>query len=168
MADDRKIIIEIVTGKEESDPIPNVTNNTKEETKKSDFGILMKSVVVNQAFQLAKKTVIQSVDIALTRRFSFTENYKGQQDYQNTKTAISKITGLGTSVVGGAVSGATLGGAGAVAGAVIGAVGWGVGEGFAVYERYSNQAQSLNASRYQTGFMGQRLGLTDGGKGTQN
>lgn len=167
MADERKIVVEISL-KQDEDTIKNVTDNENEETKDTDSNILMKNIIVNQAYNLAKDTLIRAVDVGITRNLALREDYIGENIYNNAKVTINKVSNLATSVIGGAVTGGQAGVGGAIAGAIIGFAGWGIGEAFSINERQSNYARTLNASRYGSDFMQTRAGLINGGRGTEN
>jgi hypothetical protein len=167
MSDTRKVVIEIDL-KKETDAIDNKTVENENDTAQGKTqGQLVKSILVNEGFKLLKQTANRILETSVGRYFTMTEDYIGEQSYQNAKTLISKGTSLITSVGAGFALGGGFTPAGVVGG-VIGAITWGVNEGFAVYERKSNYAQSLNASRFNTQFMGTRTGLIDNGRGTEN
>ena len=180
MADTRKVTIEIIgkstdTGNNQAEkPVDANGQLNKDLTalmhpiKTLESKLLGKSVLINQAYQQAKNSIINAVDWAHNRYFSLKENYLGQTTYNNIMTSIHKVSNFGTSTIGGAIVGAELGPAGAVTGAVIGAVGWGVNEFMSYQQKMSTAYQSLNASNYSTNFAQVRSGLINGGRGTEN
>lgn len=180
MADTRKITIDIISkttsaGNNQAEKATESTGEVKSDLttllhpiKTAESNTLGKNILVYQAYQQAKKAIVTSVNATFTRYYSLSEDYIGENNYKNTMTAISKVTGFGTSVIGGAIAGSQLGVVGAVAGAVIGAVGYGVTEYLSYNSKISSYYQNLNATNYQTSFQQTRAGLTNGGKGTEN
>lgn len=167
MADTRKVVIEIDLKKEQDQVKNKTTENENDKAREETQGQLIKGILVHEGLKFAKQTLNRVLDTSVGRYFTMTEDYIGEQTYQNAKTLINKGTSLITSVGAGFALGGGFTPAGAV-GAVVGAVTWGVNEGFSIYERQSTYAKSLNASRYNTQFMGTRTGLIDNGRGTEN
>lgn len=186
MADLRKVVIEIKQVNQDDTPTAptpnnsggdtNITNNTNiniqyvlHPLKTIENKTVGKNVLVNQAYQLAKQQVKNAITLSVSRYFSLKEDYIGQNIYNNVATGISKISSLGTAVVGGAIAGSSvMSGAGAIAGAVIGAVGWGVNETISSINTKYNSMLELGTKMYQTNFNVERYGLINGGRGTEN
>lgn len=168
MAETRKITIEIIQKNEQEQP--EKPEDDKEQKKASSEGkTLLKSVILNQGYQTAKKLVIQSVEASVDRYLTLTEDYMAQNTYNMVKTSISKMTNAGSTIIGGAIAGAKVGGvAGAVAGVVIGTIGWGVSEYISYQSRMSGYYRSLNASNIEMNYARKRAGLVDGSRGTEN
>ena len=136
---------------------------------------LGKNILVYQTYQYAK-SMIKSVSLyAAERYFNLTENYKAEQTLQNTMSVIEHVSGIGTTIIGSAVTGAmggfkVGGGYGAAAGAAIGAT---VGAGMAgintiveTFKAWDQQKRSLLTMNIQSSFQQTRLGLIDDGRGT--
>lgn len=180
MADARKITIEIIgktsdTGNNQAEKTTDPNGQLKKDLtalmhpiKTLESQTLGKSVLINQAYQQAKKAVVSAVDMSLNRYYSMKEDYLSQTNYSNIMTSINKVSSAGTAIIGGAIAGAELGPYGAVAGALIGSVGWGITEAISYQQRMSNAYQSLNTNNYSTNFGQVRAGLVNGGKGTEN
>lgn len=168
MAETRKITIEIIQKNEQEQP--EKPEDDKEQKKASSEGkTLLKSVILNQGYQTAKKLVIQSVEESVDRYLTLTEDYMAQNTYNMVKTSISKMTSAGSTIIGGALAGAKVGGVyGAVAGIVIGTIGWGVSEYISYQSRMSGYYRSLNASNIEINYSRKRAGLVDGSRGTEN
>lgn len=113
------------------------------------------------AIKLAKKTILNSVDISVNRNLSLTENYIGQQSLTNVKTALGKAESLFTSVAFGASVGGPVGAAVAVAS-------WGTSQYFEYRQKMEGYYRALNAANAQTEFGQTRAGLYNEGKGTLN
>lgn len=168
MAEVRKITIEIIQKGEEGTPKP--PDDTKPQEKASSEGkTLLKSVILNQGYQTAKKLVIQGVKANINNYIALSEDYFAENTYQNVMTAVSKFTSLASTVGSSTLAGAQMGGAvGAVAGLVIGAVGWGVSEYMAYQERMSGYYRALNSSIINKDYARRKSGYYDGGRGTEN
>lgn len=170
MAETRKITIEIIT-KSENGTTPQQPDNEPEEKEKasSEGKTLLKSFILNQSYQTAKKLIVQSVDASVNNYISLTEDYMAENTYNKVKTTVSKITSAGSMIVGGAVAGGQVGGfVGAIIGGTIGAIGWGVSEYINYQARMGAYYRTLNASNIEKDYMRRRSGLYDDGKGTLN
>lgn len=169
MADTRKITIELIQ-KTEGDETPKTPDEDKDKKKSDSEGkTLLKSIILNQGYKVAKKMVIQSVEASVNRYLTLTEDYMAQDTYNMVKTSIDKATTAGTAIIGGAVTGAKVGGAvGAGVGAVIGTIGFGVSEVISYQSRMSGYFRALNASNIEMNYARKRAGLMDGSKGTEN
>lgn len=167
MAEVRKVVVEITTKGSENATENQTTTNESDETTKKTQSDLIKNILVHEGLKLAKQTLRKAIDVSINRYATLTEDYIAEQNLQNARIIVGKGTSLITSVGAGMMLGGGFTPAGVVGG-VVGAITWGVNEGFSMYERQSNYAQSLNASRYNTQFMGTRTGLIDNGRGTEN
>lgn len=167
MAEVRKITIEIVQKGEEGTPKP--PDDTKAQEKASSEGkTLLKSVILNQGYQTAKKLVIQGVKANINNYIALSEDYFAENTYQNVMTAVSKFTSLASTVASSTMIGAKAGPVGAVAGLVIGTIGWGVSEYMAYQERMSGYYRALNSSIINKDYARRKSGYYDGGRGTEN
>lgn len=167
MADLRKVVVEIQLKGNEKNVENKTTENDNDEAIERTQGDLIKGILAHEGLKVAKQTLSRVVDSTVGNYLSMTENYIGEQIYQNAKTGISKVTSVISSVGGGLALGGGFTPAGAV-GAVVGLVSWGVGEVFSIRERNIQINQSLNASAFQREFMGTRYGLINEGRGTEN
>lgn len=171
MADTRKITIEIITSDANTGQTNAIsTQDTSEvQSAKSEGKTLLKSVILNQSYQTAKKLVIQTVDAGLNRYLTLSEDYLAQNTINNVKTIINKVSSAGSTIMGGITSGATVGGpVGAIVGGVISAVGWGASEYISYQSRMSGYYANLNASNIETSYAQKRAGYTNGSRGTEN
>ena len=179
MAEVRKIVVEIndktLQAEKQTTIINNETNNTEvnlsaliHPIKATEKHLLGKSVLLNQAYNVAKSGVKQSIDLSLNRYFNMKENYIGQTDYNNFMRGINVVSSVGTSIIGGAMLGSKLGIGGAIAGATIGGIGAGINLAISYQGRLSNYYSSLNASNISLQYGRERAGLVDGSKGTEN
>ena len=179
MADTRNIVIELkLQGSGNGNSLSQ--KNTDEKETQPDFSTLLhpikaieketlgKNIVVYQAYQQAKSMIKQSAMYEINKYFSLTENYKAQQDMNNTLATIGKVTGFASTVMAGAVAGAKLGPVGAAAGAIAAAVGYAANEGIQTYQRFEQQNRNLATMNVQSSFQLTRMGLIDGGRGSYN
>lgn len=175
MADERKIVIEIVSKSESTSPIKangqvnnnitnitnnnyEVNNNVTEETIEDKTG---KNVLVNQAVEQAKSLLKESISSTFNRMFSLKEDYLMENDYNIAMGHISRFTSFALTTVGGYK-------AGGLVGAGISVAGWGLSQGINLINRREQFYQNLNASNQQMQFSRTRAGLLDNGKGTEN
>lgn len=169
MAEERRIIVEIVSRTENNssnsnaggdDPkeLPGSQQNIKE--KNENYGNTAK-VVGKMAWNNTKSFIGTTVSAVTNRYFSLSENYVAETDYNNFSAMINKGKSLVSTVAAGYLTGG-------VAGAAISAVAWGTNEFISYQNRMSGYYQALNATNYQTQFDRSRLGLTNEGKGTEN
>lgn len=168
MAEVRKITIEIVQKGEEGTPKP--PDDTKPQEKASSEGkTLLKSVILNQGYQTAKRLVIQGVNASISNYLALSEDYMAENVINNVKLSISKFTSLGSTVLSGAVAGGQVGGfVGAIVGGTIGMIGWGASEYLSYQARMGAYYRSLNASNIEKDYMRRRSGLYNDGRGTEN
>ena len=117
MESDRRIVIEILSSNGNSLGQQQNNSSNEKENGSSLQGMLQKifhpirtledvtvgkNIIAMQAYQQAKQTIIRTVDYYHNRYFSLKEDYLSETTYNNTKTAISKVTGFFTAVGGGA------------------------------------------------------------------
>lgn len=129
---------------------------------------LGKSVLLNQAYQYTKTAVKSIVSYQINRYFSLTEDYKSEQILSNTLNIIGKVSALGSAIGAGAITGSAAGPVGTAIGAVVGAAGWTINEAIQGVHRFDQVGIQLNQMRYDVAFAKTKLGLIDGGKGTEN
>ena len=129
--------------------------------KSAETALLGKSILVNQAYGYAKQAVKSSITYGINKHFTLNEDYIGEQTMQNALNTIGKVGSLAASVGAGFVFGG-------VPGAVIAGVGFGVNETIQVFQKYDRVNMQLAEVNLQSQFQRVRLGLVDGGKGTQN
>lgn len=179
MADERRIVIELratnqngdAAKNKKDDDETNLTNLLKaiqhpiQTAEKATFG---KNIVVYRAWEQSKSLIKNSAMYVVGRYFNLTENYKGEQDLQNTLSVLGNVIGAGTSIVGGAIAGAKAGPVGIVAGAAVGAVFWTANTALNAFKAWDNQRIQLATMNIESSFQQVRLGLVDNGRGTQN
>lgn len=187
MADERRVVIELKvsgSGDDSNDALKNNDDESKDLVKKlrmmqNPFGAIEKKLLekatlgktefaayaTNQIKNLAKKGFLYS----LNKYFNLSEDYKAEQDLNNTMSILSHVSSAYTSVLAGAIAGAkTAGAAGAVVGAVAGAAIWTGNTLIDAVKAWDQQNIQLSTSRIQSGYQKVRLGLVDDGRGTQN
>lgn len=170
----RKIRIEIVQTdgtSENPQTMPvgdiNTTYNVPKITSKNSVSKIneikqtSKSVLLHKTYDLAKKTIIQTIDANLNQYFNLSEDYLAETTYSNVKKTLSKIGGLGLAISGGFAFGGPIG-------AGISLIGYGISESINFQSRLSSFYQDLNATNYQSNFNQVRSGLINGSKGTEN
>lgn len=179
MADERRIVIELkisgndsnnISGDEEesSKNLTDMLSTMQHPIKALESAVLGKGTLLNYAFQQAKQIIKTSVLYGLERYYNLTENYKAEQDLQNTLNVISNFSDGWTSTFGGALVGAKAGPAGAVIGGVIGLGAWGINTMISAKKAWDQQDLNLTSMRKQSVYQKVRLGLIDDGRGTQN
>lgn len=148
---------------------PKAEEMTDNNGKTKEGSVLIKSVILNQGYQTAKRLILQSVDVSLNRAFSLNEDYMGETTYQNAKNMIGKATSYATTIASATAFGMSTGGfIGAGAGFIVSSVGVGVSEFINVQSKKSQYYSSLNASNIEMNYARQRAGLVDGSMGTEN
>ena len=180
MPEVREITIKIQAegGSDEWQPSPNPepsptpekqsTNTAIRPIKSSDNKTLAKSVLLNQAFQVAKNSIIRSLDFNITRYLDLKEDYLSENDYNAAKATIQTTATFATSVFIGAKVGSVGGPVGALIGGAIGAVGGTIANLQGYRSLKSSVSTDLNGRIIQTNFARERAGLTNEGKGTEN
>ena len=178
MADERRIVIELKLGSGSS---TTSSNDEDEEMSLTDMlkiaqhpikalekATLGKSAVVYYAYQQAKQIVKATALYQLERYYNLTENYKAEQDLNNTLSVLERSVEGYTSIIGGAIIGAKAGPWGALAGAVVGAASWATNTVFSAWKAFDQQSIQLATMNIQSSYQKVRLGLIDDGRGTQN
>ena len=169
MANERKIIVEIVTnfkGAEAKDQ--DGSNDDARQKNNANSKEQAVKAMVMMALGKVTDTVTNAVSLSMNRYFSMSENYMAETDYQNAMSFINKGKSFIGTVGASAMGGTALGPGGMAIGAVIGAAAW-VGNEFVSYQqKMSNYYQNLNATNFQTEFDRTRMGLSNEGKGTEN
>ena len=181
MADTRGLIITILDGGTTSTAsVGKTTTKSIEDNGSSDFDaylspvktsekhMLAKSVLLNQAFSLAKNNISQAFTSQFNRYTDLKEDYKLENTYNHVTTSLSKVEGVGSSLITGAMVGATVGPVGAVVGAGVALGSYGISEAVSYNSRMSKYNSQLNATNYGTNYNRIRAGLVDNGKGTDN
>lgn len=172
MSDTRKITIEILQTDKSTGAVKETTQNveaTDQKNASNEGSLLLKSVILNQGYNVAKKSVINAVNASINNYIALSEDYMAENTYNAIKTSISKATSIGGSLVSSAMAGGMVAGLpGAVAGFVIGGVGTTFNELLSYQSRMSSYYQSLNATNISKDYARRRSGYTDNGKGTDN
>lgn len=180
MADERKIVIELKnagavqenkkdTGTSlESDGSFNLSTAM---SKGMTAGAIANTAWISIATTLAKDTLEEFKQVAaydINKFFNLRDDYIGEMRFNHIKTAWQKAQSLSGAMSAGATMGAMGGTAGMAVGAVIGATFWFVSEIISSYQRAETQRIALDTAKYQSAFQLTRLGLIDGGRGTEN
>lgn len=179
MADERKIVIELkATGsgsdkssKSEESDLTDALKNLQHPIQSMEKATLGKNVLVYRTYQQAKALLKDTTIYAVRKYFNLTENYKAEQDLNNTLSVLSNLASAGTSILGGAIAGAKVSGGNpyvAAAGAVVGFTTWGINTGLNAAKSWDQQHMQLTTMNIQSEFQQVRLGLIDNGRGTQN
>lgn len=161
--DDRKIVIEIrnldsIKGNSLS---YQVNKSKTEEEKMKKQKEKAKVILANQAFEQTKSLIKQAVNTSLNKYYHMKEDYMLENDVNAINMVIGKATSFVTTVAGGFVAGGPVGAVIAGAGAII-------SEGISVKNRWDGIYAEINATNYNKTFTKTRMGLVDGGKGTEN
>jgi hypothetical protein len=173
MSETRKITIEIIqTNKSTGTTMPTEQTNKDDVDQKKASGegaTLLKSFILNQGYQTAKKMIIGTVEASISNYLTLSEDYMAENTINKVKTAISKVTSIGGTILSSTLAGAQMGGGvGAVAGMVIGSTTAVYNEVLSYQTRMSSYYQSLNASNISKDYAKRRSGYVDSGKGTEN
>lgn len=182
MADDRKIVIEIVgTGGKPNTPKPTPTDPGGDITitdvknwiihpiNSLEENTVGRNIFLNQAYQAAKAAVVNTVQYSINRHFELTENYIAQEDMNDALSAIHQIAGIAQTAVASAFAGGIYGGAiGAVAGFTIGLAGSLVNKSIQAAQAKDRENIQLATANKQNSFKMARLGLNNGGRSTEN
>lgn len=180
MADTREIVIKLkvvgkgdgeVTEKEKNTDsvsglkiLNNIIHPVKSLEKALSNKVAGAGMVMNYAIQAVKSNVLYVVN----RNFSLREDYQNEVTMSNAFGLIGKASSFGSAIAGGAIAGSAGGPVGAIVGAVIGATGWTVNQFVGASQKYDQQQIALNEMNQQSTFQRTRLGLIDGGRGTEN
>lgn len=168
MADDRKIVIEILNAsadgseensaetKKDADDLVKILQDPLSKNKKArkDKGEIVGAYVKKQAAKLTMS--------ALKNTFDTYNNLRDDYLMENSMNAFHSLANVGETMFNSILGGAMIGMPGL--GAVVGAVSIGVNE----RNRRMNYYQNLNATNVQDDFYRRKAGLIDGGRGTQN
>lgn len=181
MADERRIVVELKvssgsgesSAKKEKDEddltsMLKVMQHPIQSLEKATFG---KNLLLYRAWQQGKALAKNSILYTAGRYFNLTENYKAEQDLENTFSVLENVTNLGTSIIGGAIAGAKMSGGNpyvAVAGAAVGATMWGFNVALNSIKAWESQNIQIATMNIESSFQKVRLGLVDNGRGTQN
>lgn len=178
MADERRIVIELRLGdgggggggddEDEEMSLTDMLKMAQHPIKALEKATLGKSALVYYAYQQAKQIVKTTALYRLERYYNLTENYKAEQDLENTLNGLEHVAEGWSSIIGGAIIGSKAGPWGAVAGAVIGATSWTVNTIFNAWKAFDQQNMQLQTMNIQSAYQKVRLGLIDDGRGTQN
>ncbi len=185
MADERKIVVEILSGAGDTQ-VGGETDKTKKNDPKKILSKQLNTILhpiqslekeilgtnsqwilsmANQAISMVKS----AVDYEHNRFFTLKEDYIGANTYANVKQGISNAASIFGSFGAGAISGAVAAGP---VGAIVGSL---VSGGFTIANKVVSKLQkqesyqmSLNSTNAQTSFGASRASLYDGGRGTEN
>ena len=131
-------------------------NPEREESEKSDA----RNVLINRAYQEAKKMVVQAVNVSASRYFDLMEDYQSEVVFRNAKSAIGKASSFATVVGGSAMINPALG--------AIAAIGWVASQTIQSVGTWGNAMLQVANQNSQTRFMQDRYSLIDNGRGTEN
>lgn len=169
MADTRKLVVEFIdkVEKRESESATVINNSGTVEIDKmiknpsTNAQTLGQSVFLSIAFTQAKQVTTTIASYALNRHFDLTEDYIGETNTKFALQIIKKSVSLGSSIVAGGIAGGPIGAAAAAVGFV------GV-ETIQAFQRLDQINIKMREMAYSTSYNQERLGLIDGGKGTEN
>lgn len=180
MADERKIVIELksttdaVESKKdtgtnlESDGSYNLSTAMNKALSSVNTNTAGWMGIATYAFKSAANAVMQVATYDISKFFNLRDDYIAEMRFNNVKTAVEKVKGLTGAISAGVGIGAAAGPAGMMAGAAIGMASWIVTELISSYQRAETQRIALDTAKYQSAFQLTRLGLIDGGRGTEN
>lgn len=173
MADEKRIVIELRAGaatdndgEEEETSLTDMLRVAQHPIKAFEKAVFGKSALAYYTYNQMKSLTINTAKYAIGRYFNLSENYKAEQDLDNTLNVLSNISGAYGSLIGGALVGAKVGHP--LIGAAIGGGVWVTNTILNAQKTWDAQNLQLTATRMQSGFQKVRLGLIDDGRGTQN
>lgn len=177
MADERKIVIELKVaggaGKNddqdnEEENLTNVLRKIQHPIKSLEKDIFGKNVFAYMMWQSTKTMVKKAVTYEAEKYFNLSEDYKTEMLYRNTMSVIEHVSGIGVSILGGAIAGAKLGPVGAIGGALLGGATAAVTSIIDARKAWDRQNRELTEMNMQSSFQVVRLGLINDGRGTLN
>lgn len=147
--------------KEETGSLNDIFHPMNALTRKIDRTLFGKTYFFTQAYNNIKNLAISTAENIQSRYYNMSENYMGENTFNNVKNNISKAGSFVSSVA----AGASMGG---YVGAAIGAITWVGGQHIAYNTKLSSYHSALNAYNMNTAFSNTRASLYDGGRGTEN
>lgn len=174
----RKIIVQIVSNVVDKASSPSAdagggSGGNDESQPKADTTDKKKiNATAGFAYQISRTVTSQVVSQAnyyVGKYYSMTEDYKGQQNSQNTMKAISLVTGTASSAVSlGVLGGTAFGPVGAIVGATLGVAMSAVTNYMNAKNEYNEAMLAIHENAYSNYFYSERAGYADGGRGTND
>lgn len=155
-------------------PINKAVSNDKtaSEAQNNDYSISGGSAVVSAltvyAMNTVKNNIISAASVAWNRYVDMKEDYLAQNNMNEVKAHLGMAKSYGTSIAAGATIGAIGGPVGIAVGAAVGAASNFISRGVRYGITMANYNEQNNAMNAQTNFSRVRMGLIDGGRGTEN
>jgi hypothetical protein len=148
-------------------------NATKEMSKYSNAGSqknssVTKSVIAVYMANQIKNRIVQTASTMWNRYVDMKEDYIAQNNMNQIKAHVGAVSSYATAAISGAKIGGVLGPAGAAIGAAVGTIGNAVNRAVSYKTTIANYNEQNNAMNAQTNFSRVRMGLIDGGRGTDN
>jgi hypothetical protein len=142
----------------------------RRQLKPSEFDEFKASAInlTKDTLQRAKNLVSQSLNVTANRYFNMSENYLLENELDNVKSVVRNASSFAQSIVTGVKLGSTLGVGGAVVGGALGAASSLISSGITYQSKLSGYYSALNSTNANTDWNARRLGLNDGGRGTEN
>lgn len=173
MADERRIVIELRAGaaadddgEEEETSLTDMLKVAQHPIKAFEQAVFGNHAIGYYIYSQTKSFVVSTAKYSFGRYFNLSENYKAEQDLDNTLNVLSHLSNGYGSLIGGALVGAKVGHP--LIGAAIGGIAWTANTVLDAQKAWDAQNLQLTATRMQSGFQKVRLGLIDDGRGTQN
>lgn len=178
MADERKIVIELKvngsggnvtrsSGNTEEENLTDVLKTIQHPIKTLEKNVFGKNILAYEAYNQAKTTIKKTAFYVAEKYFNLTENYKAEQDLENVMSVIEHVSGIGASVLGGAIIGTKVApGIGTAIGAGVGLISAAINTGIDAVKAWDRQHMQLTAMNIQSSFQMTKLGLIDNGRGT--
>lgn len=120
------------------------------------------------ALNEVKNNIVNSASIVWNRYVNMKEDYLAQNNMNEIKARLGAFKSYASSAITGARIGSTFGPVGAVVGAAVGTAGNAVNRVINYSAAISGYNEQNNAMNAQTNFSRVRMGLMDGGRGTEN
>ena len=175
MAGTTRMVVELIkTIKEDnsvsqSSPVEGVKLDTSSSIKNGKNNATAKTMVVLKAVD---EVLSQTKRIAVStgnRYFNLSEDYMAENQMNIVDEYVSRAKTLASDLYTGGKIGTSVGGIpGLIIGLIAGGVMYGVDKAQTIRERTSKWYSQLNATNYQTEWSQARMGLIDGGRGTEN
>ena len=136
------------------------TDTQSSESEEANAGILVASVLVNQAYERTKQVVINEAMYQINKHFELTDDFEGKRDLNIALSIVGRTKNLATSTLAGAKLGSAGGPIGTVIGAVVGFSLGAVGDVISTYHKFDEQNR-INALRdAQLEYTRQRAGYS--------
>ncbi|MBR3208871.1 MAG: hypothetical protein IKF82_01240 [Bacilli bacterium] len=142
----------------------SISINNQKSSSQSTAKQIMVLKVVNEVVEQTKRIANSTGN----RYFNLSEDYMAENQMALINAYTSRAKTLASDIYTGAKIGSAFGPLGTVVGVIAGAITYNVDKAIQIRERESSWYSQLNATNAQVGWSQARMGLIDGGRGTEN